>query len=161
MSRKDVGTRELDIEEETAAWLRRRGIKVEVLRMGQMPFAEQVAAAARANILVAAHGAGLVHSLFMPPEAVVIEITWPRGEWPPHYRNLARYLGRQYMLIEAEGKPMVRPAAIHLQLCLAASSPIHCCVAVDSGVLTSAGWPLPRVRHFRRSTTKERRRICG
>lgn len=63
---------------------------------------------ARANILVAAHGAGLAHSLFLPPEAVVVEVTWPRGKWPPHYRNLARYLGRHYMLVEGEGKALVR-----------------------------------------------------
>lgn len=112
ISRKDVGTRDLDIEAETAAWLRRRGIKVEVIEMGRLPFEQQVAAVARSNVLVAANGAGMVHSLFLPPEAVVIEVTWRRGDahgsWPPHYRNLARYLGRHYMLVEAEGKPLAR-----------------------------------------------------
>lgn len=42
ISRKDVGTREIDIEGETAEWLRGRGIRVEVLQMGSLTFAEQV-----------------------------------------------------------------------------------------------------------------------
>lgn len=122
----------MDIEEETAAWLRRSGVKVEVVRMGELPFAEQVAAAARANILVAANGAGLVHSLFLPPEAVVIEVTWRRGEWPPHYRNLARYLGRHYMLVEAEGKPLVRRTGIACGVLIACASLRLVCVVALS-----------------------------
>jgi hypothetical protein len=42
-----------------------------------MSFAEQISAAASATALLGPHGAGIIHSLFMPPKSLLIELVSP------------------------------------------------------------------------------------
>lgn len=49
-------------------------IKVTSLDLGSVPFREQLALVRSANVLVGAHGAGLMHVLFMAEEGVLVEI---------------------------------------------------------------------------------------
>ena len=67
--------RNFENEGELIAVLRDSGIPVNVVEdMGSLTFHEQVLTMARTGILVAAHGAALVNSMFLPQHAVVIEV---------------------------------------------------------------------------------------
>ncbi|MCP3961777.1 MAG: glycosyltransferase family 61 protein, partial [bacterium] len=85
---------------ELAEALRRRvpGVEVEIVNFdwnGRPPIAGQVALMADTDVLVGMHGAGLVHTLWLPPWAVVFEI-YNCGE-ASTYRDLARLMGVGYL----------------------------------------------------------------
>ena len=42
--------------------------------LGTIPFRQQLALVRSANVMVGAHGAGLMHVMFMAEEAVLVEI---------------------------------------------------------------------------------------
>jgi hypothetical protein len=60
------------------------------------PFAQQVAEAAAADILVGPHGAGLTHLLFLPDWACVVELKSDDSGNKYHYANLAAWRGLTY-----------------------------------------------------------------
>ncbi len=98
------GTRHVTNEAELAGALRRclPGVEVEVVNFdwnGRPPIAGQVALMAGTDILIGMHGAGLVHTLWLPPWAVVFEI-YNCGDVHT-YRDLARLMGVGYLTGQA------------------------------------------------------------
>lgn len=65
---------EPDVAAALAAWADRRQQPFALRRFEQVPFAEQVSAAAAADVLIGQHGAGLAHCLWMQPTAAVVQI---------------------------------------------------------------------------------------
>ena len=57
-----------------------------------MPFRDQLAVIARAQIFIGAHGAGLTHLNFLPAGACVVEV-WPECTYDDAYRNWAKWRG--------------------------------------------------------------------
>jgi glycosyltransferase involved in cell wall biosynthesis len=45
--------------------------------MEQMSLKEQIALMSKANVLITPHGAGMVHTLFMPPQSLILELFTP------------------------------------------------------------------------------------
>lgn len=72
------------------------GMRYEVVDLATLTFAEQLAKVRRANVLVGAHGAGLMHVLFLADEAVLLEIH-PSYRLDRHFRLAARMAGKMYL----------------------------------------------------------------
>ena len=92
------GTRQVTNEVELAEAVRKRipGVEVEIVNFdwnGRPPITGQVALMAETDVLVGMHGAGLVHTLWLPPWAVVFEI-YNCGDVDT-YRDLAHSDGRR------------------------------------------------------------------
>jgi len=68
----------------------------EVVDLGSLPFDRQIALMRRTNILIGAHGAGLMHVLFLAEEAVLLEIH-PSYRLDRHFRLAARMAGKIYL----------------------------------------------------------------
>jgi protein O-GlcNAc transferase len=68
----------------------------EVVDLGSLPFDRQIALMRRTNILIGAHGAGLMHVLFLAEEAVLLEIH-PSYRLDRHFRLAARMAGKLYL----------------------------------------------------------------
>jgi hypothetical protein len=60
---------------------------VEDVDLLRLSFEEQVALFNRHKVFIAAHGAGIMNSLFLPPRSAVIEVT-PRGMFCPLFHRL-------------------------------------------------------------------------
>lgn len=75
---------------------RGNGIRFEVIDLAATPFADQLAKVRRSNVLVGAHGAGLMHALFLADEAVLLEIH-PSYRLDRHFRLAARMAGKIYL----------------------------------------------------------------
>lgn len=72
-----------------------------VIDPAQMSPTEQITAARAARILIAQHGSGLAHMVWMPEGSSVIEIQPPLpSEASPIFPALARALGHRYFKIE-------------------------------------------------------------
>lgn len=94
------GTRKVTNEAELVAAVRRRvpGVEVEVVNFdwnGRPPIAGQLALMAETDVLVGMHGAGLVHTLWLPEWAVTYEI-YNCGDVDT-YSDLARLAGVSYL----------------------------------------------------------------
>jgi protein O-GlcNAc transferase len=94
------GTRKVTNEAELVAAVRRRvpGVEVEVVNFdwnGRPPIAAQLALMADTDILIGMHGAGLVHTLWLPEWAVMYEI-YNCGDVDT-YHDLARLAGVGYL----------------------------------------------------------------
>lgn len=75
-----------------------------VIDPAQMSPIEQISAARAARVLIAQHGSGLAHMVWMPEGSSVIEIQPPLpDEAPPIFPALARALGHKYWKIDQEG----------------------------------------------------------
>jgi len=61
-----------------------------------VPILEQLDMVRKSNILVGMHGAGLSHMMFLPEEAVVVEL-FPMNWDADSFRNLARMSGKKYI----------------------------------------------------------------
>ena len=75
----------------------------EVLDPAEMPFVEQVRAAAQAQIILAPHGAAMANLLFSPRETLVIELTSRLGgetSYRPWYYQLCDGRGQPYAAID-------------------------------------------------------------
>jgi hypothetical protein len=70
-------------------------INITAVDLAAYAFADQLEIIRNTDILVGIHGAGLVHSLFLPPRSAVVEI-FPADVSYPVYRNLAKLRGHQY-----------------------------------------------------------------
>ena len=103
---KTSGTRHVINEDELIAAVRRRvpGIDVEVVNFdwnGRPPIAGQLALMADTDVLVGMHGAGLVHTLWLPEWAVLFEI-YNCGDVDT-YSDLARLAGVGYLTLPEAG----------------------------------------------------------
>lgn len=49
----------------------------EICDFGEMSFEQQIRTASSAAVMIGAHGAGLANSMFMPKDAIVVEIAYP------------------------------------------------------------------------------------
>lgn len=72
------------------------GMRFEVVDLGALSFDEQLRKIRASNVLVGAHGAGLMHVLFLADEAVLLEIH-PSYRIDRHFRLAARMAGKIYM----------------------------------------------------------------
>jgi len=68
----------------------------EVVDLGSLTFEAQIAKMRGTSVLVGAHGAGLMHALFLADEAVLLEIH-PSYRLDRHFRLAARMAGKVYM----------------------------------------------------------------
>lgn len=81
-----------------AAWRRRH--RFEDHQLEKQPLAQQVALFREADVILAAHGAGLSHIVQCRPGTLVIELM-PRGVNRPCYVHLSRIAGLRHVAIEA------------------------------------------------------------
>lgn len=70
-------------------------VTINAVDLAASSFADQLEVIRNTDILVGVHGAGLIHSLFLPPHSAVVEI-FPADVSYPVYRNLAKLRGLQY-----------------------------------------------------------------
>gem|GEM_PF-3753111 len=94
------GTRKVTNEAELVAAVRRRvpGVEIEVVNFdwnGRPPITGQLALMAETDVLIGMHGAGLVHTLWLPEWAVMYEI-YNCGDVDT-YSDLARLAGVSYL----------------------------------------------------------------
>jgi hypothetical protein len=79
------------------------GVEVKAIDFARMPFAAQVSAAAETELLVAAHGAALVHLLWADDAARAVEIVArPESETYRLFANLGEWSGRPVVRLEAQ-----------------------------------------------------------
>ncbi|KAM0684416.1 hypothetical protein MDAP_000185 [Mitosporidium daphniae] len=72
--------------------LRALPCKINVISLETLSIEEQIATAYHSDILIAVHGASMIHSLWMRPNATVIEI-FPTGIKKAIYQNLIKIIG--------------------------------------------------------------------
>lgn len=74
------------------------GPRLQVTRvdLGTIPFIKQIELVRNTDIYIGMHGAGMTHSLWLPEEAVIIEL-FPFGWHQSSFRNLARHMGKSYL----------------------------------------------------------------
>lgn len=96
ISRKQ--TRQLAHEEEYFNELHQMFPKVKIQRIdfAAIPFDQQMKVVRETNILVGVHGSGMTHLLWLPDEAVVVEI-FPPGIHKSTFRNMAKLTNKIYM----------------------------------------------------------------
>ena len=61
-----------------------------------LSFEEQVAVDVTTDVMIGPHGAGLMHNIFMPDRATLIELHIDGSGANQHFHNLARWQGRTY-----------------------------------------------------------------
>lgn len=62
-----------------------------------LTFEEQIQIDVTTDVMVGPHGAGLMHNIFMPDRAVLVELHIDGSGANNHFHNLARWQGRTYM----------------------------------------------------------------
>ncbi|MCJ1327177.1 hypothetical protein MMC10_003844 [Thelotrema lepadinum] len=77
-------------------------VQIQTIDFAAIPFMEQLKIVVNTDILVGVHGAGLTHTLFLPPGSAVVEIQ-PPDVSPKGYRSLAHLLGHHYFSGHALG----------------------------------------------------------
>lgn len=83
----------------------------------ELPPPQQVQALAASGALVAQHGAGLAHMLWMAPGSLVVEIQPPGAPLPDLFSRLAEVLGHQYRVIRQDSDhASVDPAAVMAEI---------------------------------------------
>ena len=75
-------------------------VNVTVADFGNMTFGEQLRLIRRTNVLVGAHGAGLMNIIYAAEEAVLVEIH-PSYRQDRHFRIASRLAGKIYMPIRS------------------------------------------------------------
>ena len=75
------------------------GAKLEVRNMdyNKLSFTEQIANDLETDVMVGPHGAGLMHNIFMPDRAVLVELHIDGSSPNQHFHNLAKWSGHQYI----------------------------------------------------------------
>lgn len=77
---------------------------------GSVPISKQAEMVSACDILIGMHGAGLMHSIWMYPGSVVVELMDPEHAGAAYYRNIAHLSGHVYLQhakSEVEEKPEV------------------------------------------------------
>lgn len=77
-------------------------MRYEVVDLGTLSWRDQLAKIRRTNVLIGAHGAGLMHVIFLADEAVLLEIH-PSYRLDRHFRLAARMTGKIYMPMRSTG----------------------------------------------------------
>ena len=72
-------------------------VNVSAVNLERLSFKEQLRVIRSTNILIGMHGAGLSHAVFLPEEAVVVELFPEHVKKKKHFRNLARLRGHTYL----------------------------------------------------------------
>ena len=72
-----------------------------------LSFEEQIEIDATTDVMIGPHGAGLMHNIFMPDRATLIELFVDGSSANRHFHNLAHWAGRAYT-----GKVMSNPVNI-------------------------------------------------
>ncbi|KJK74011.1 hypothetical protein H634G_10742 [Metarhizium anisopliae BRIP 53293] len=92
-----TNTRKLINETELIASAKRAvpHLNIEIVDFGEFSFAEQLKIVRETDLLIGVHGAGLTHTMFLPPGSAVVEIL-PGDFAHMGFRNLAQLLGHQY-----------------------------------------------------------------
>lgn len=67
-----------------------------VIDFGTIPFEKQIELMRNTDIYIGMHGAGMTHLIYLPDEAVVIEL-FPKGWHQSSMRNLAKYTNKIYL----------------------------------------------------------------
>jgi len=62
-----------------------------------LTFEEQIVMDATTDVMVGPHGAGLLHNIFMPDRATLVELHVDNSGANQHFHNLARWQGRKYV----------------------------------------------------------------
>ncbi|XP_052812960.1 uncharacterized protein LOC128240371 [Mya arenaria] len=94
-------SRKIKNEQELLDYFRKRNPHAEVsgIQLDLLSFKEQLQVISNADVLISMHGAGLTHTLFLPPHAGVIELftlTWTKYFGLDHFRTMARWKDLQY-----------------------------------------------------------------
>lgn len=96
ISRADAESRRVTNEAELAEHLASRGF--EILRLGELPWAEQVRMFSEARLVIGAHGAGLVNVIFSPRQTTLVDLH-PADQVNHALWVLASALGQRYVLV--------------------------------------------------------------
>ena len=72
------------------------GYHIDVVSFEEMPFQDQLAQIVKTDILVAVHGAGNIHSIFLPDNAKFVEFFPPKFKSRKRFRFLAESIGVHY-----------------------------------------------------------------
>ncbi|KAG2383218.1 hypothetical protein C9374_004555 [Naegleria lovaniensis] len=80
---------------------KKHNVEIKFIDFGQVgPIEEQIRIIhQQTDILIGGHGAGLTHSLWLPEEAVLVEL-FPSGFHSSFFRNLAKWRGIQYLAMQ-------------------------------------------------------------
>ena len=70
--------------------------KIRFVDFATLSFSDQIKVVHSSNILVGVHGAGLVHSLFLPPNSILIEIRLSGSGSNHRNQNIAHHAGALY-----------------------------------------------------------------
>jgi protein O-GlcNAc transferase len=76
-------------------------LNIEIVDFATISFAEQLKIVRETDLLIGVHGAGLTHTMFLPPGSAVVEIL-PGKFAHKGFRNLAQMLGHRYYSTHAE-----------------------------------------------------------
>ena len=71
-------------------------VKVRDVDFSTLSFEDQIAVDVTSDVLIGPHGAGLMHNIFMPDRATLIELHIDGSGANQHFHNLARWQGRTY-----------------------------------------------------------------
>lgn len=87
----------------------KNGARVKLLEadFNLLPFADQIKADLQTDIMIGPHGAGLMHNIFMPKRATLIELFIDGSGVNRHFHNLAFWSGHKYV-----GQPISNPVDI-------------------------------------------------
>lgn len=94
-------TRAVRDEKGLISLLSRYGISP--LRAEDFTLAAQIGAMRRARVIVGAHGSGLTHALFMPPDSLVIELL-PFADQNPCFTHIMRLLGHRHYTVPSHAQ---------------------------------------------------------
>jgi hypothetical protein len=75
-------------------------VKFTEIDLAELKFREQLQLVySRTNILIGVHGAGLSHLIFLPPEAVVVELVPETHKQMIFFRNMAKQTNKVYLTV--------------------------------------------------------------
>jgi hypothetical protein len=79
-------------------------VRVREVDFSTLSFEEQIYVDATTDVMIGPHGAGLMHNVFMPDRAALIELFVDGSSANRHFHNLAFWRGHDY-----QGEPQSNP----------------------------------------------------